>query len=67
MGEYKGEGESTEVRSRTGKSRVSFDDALRIAVHQSDAEPGTRYAVTFEIVTEGDPKIGEYKATIIPL
>jgi len=67
MGEYTGMGESADVHSRVGKSKVSFEDALKIAVHDSDAEPGTRYAVSLEVVTEGDPKIGEYKVTITPL
>jgi hypothetical protein len=65
MGEYEGSAKVEDRPSFTGKSKVSFEDALKAAVHRSGADPDTVFTVTFAVTTEGDPKIGEYHATIV--
>jgi flavin-binding protein dodecin len=65
MGEYDGRGWVEERDTIVGVSTESLDDALRVAVHNSKAEPGTTYVISLiEVVTEGDPKIGEYRVTL---
>ena len=53
------------VEEFEGESEVSFDNALRAAVHASGVEEGTTLVVTkIEVVTVGDPNVGSYKVTV---
>ena len=66
---YEGEGvaKSKVVEEFEGESSVSFDNALRAAVHASGVEEGTKLVITkLEVVTIGDPNIGSYKVTVKP-
>lgn len=65
MGEYDGRGKIEDRQTIHAVSPDGFDDALKVAIHNSGAEPGTTFIVTLlEVVTVDDPKIGEYKVTI---
>ena len=47
------------VEEFEGKSEVSFDNALRAAVHASGVEEGTTLVITkLAVVTIGDPNVG---------